>query len=389
MYDSQAQKSITCSHSVFREEFSNVSVGIMLSLRRRHTRSCTGGFGPDDRLNKRCNCVVHAEGTLPSKEKIRVSLHTRNWNEASRIVVEAESRGYWRAPQDSQAKLLLEAYDAFLADCESVKGRALRPSTLSSYKTLRRKLEVFCTERAIVRLSDMTSERVRQFRDSLPTGPRSTGNYLVKLSCAFRFFLANEWLDKNPCVSVKVAKSKADDKQKHPFTEEEMTRILQQADANKTVLALIWLMRTTGLRISDAVFLRRDQVVGGALKVKTLKSGTNVSMPLQPDVYRKLSELPATFGTHFFTGTGSRLGTATDFYRRKLNVIFEAAGIGNGTPHRFRHTAAVGWLLAGMSTEDVSRLLGHSGPQVTARFYSSWTQSRMDRLAEELKKTWK
>lgn len=47
------------------------------------------------------------------------------------------------------------------------------------------------------------------------------------------------------------------------------------------------------------------------------------------------------------------------------------AEIQNGHFHRFRDTAAVGWLMAGLSVEEVAILLGNS-PNVVIKHYSPW-----------------
>src|SRR6185437_11593534 len=104
---------------------------------------------------------------------------------------------------DKNSRSVLDAYDAFLADAASEKGRGLKPATISSYQTLRRKLEAFLVPRKFTSLANITPEHIRQFRDSLPTAPRSTANYIVKLQCAWKFFQQNEWVDRNVVASVK------------------------------------------------------------------------------------------------------------------------------------------------------------------------------------------
>jgi integrase/recombinase XerD len=360
----------------------------MLSLHRRHTRKCSAQYKLTDRAGKRCHCNIHVSGTLAGST-IRESLHTRDWATASRLLNEAEARGSWSAKTDKNCRSILDAYDAFLTDAASEKGRALKPATISSYQTLRRKLEAFLVPRKLTSLASVTPEHIRQFRDSLSMGSRSAANTLVKLSCAFRFAVMNDWLDRNPCDLVKRPKSFHDaDSQKQPFSKEEMELIFAGAAADSELTTLIWLMRTTGLRISDAVFLKRGETIDGNLKVKTRKSGAVVTMPLEPHVYERLTALPATHGDYYFVDADTHLGTATDRFRRKMNKIFRKAEIQKATPHRFRHSFSVGLLEKGVSFQTLAKLLGHSSVAISERFYAYWSKGRDQALTDELKRTW-
>jgi site-specific recombinase XerD len=53
----------------------------------------------------------------------------------------------------------------------------------------------------------------------------------------------------------------------------------------------------------------------------------------------------------------------------------------------FRDTFAVELLLAGVPTEQVSKL-GHASIRVTEKHYSPWVKARQDQLEEAVQKTW-
>jgi integrase len=56
--------------------------------------------------------------------------------------------------------------------------------------------------------------------------------------------------------------------------------------------------------------------------------------------------------------------------------------------HMLRDTFAVEYLLAGMSLEEVSRLLGHASVVVTQRHYAPWVTQRQQRLAASQRAAW-
>ena len=71
-----------------------------------------------------------------------------------------------------------------------------------------------------------------------------------------------------------------------------------------------------------------------------------------------------------------------------MSSIYKEAGIQNGGFRiRFRDTAAVRWLQAGLPIEDVANLLGNS-VRIVERHYSPWVQSRQDRLNERVRAAW-
>src|SRR5579884_1725623 len=107
-----------------------------LHLYRRHTAACTHKRPLHDKTFNKCACTCHVSGTLQG-EVVRTSLRTRDWREASRIVLDAESRGYWKQPKAAGgSKTIEEAVALFMADAKSEKGRSLRHSTIEKYSTL-------------------------------------------------------------------------------------------------------------------------------------------------------------------------------------------------------------------------------------------------------------
>jgi len=75
---------------------------------------------------------------------------------------------------------------------------------------------------------------------------------------------------------------------------------------------------------------------------------------------------------------------------RVFQRVFETADppIQGGHPHRFRDTFAVSLLLKGVSSEIVSKLLGHSSIKVTERHYSPWIKARQELLETEVRRIW-
>jgi site-specific recombinase XerD len=370
----------------------------MLSIYRRHTSSCTAKRQQHDRSYWKCNCTIYAEGAI-GRRYIRQSLKTRSREEAHRRIVEAEARGAWDVSTKEMGKgsvprTAADAIAAFLEDAASTKGRELATATLGKYRTLFGRLQSFCSERSLSRLDDLTTEALRTFRETWPTGPRATSNNICRLKAFFKFCVENEWIARNPALPLRAPKH-IRDTQKLPFSDGEMRAILMAARSlpfpavcNAEIEALILLMRHAGLRISDAVFLTADRIVDGELRLHMQKTGSYVSIPLPNWLIDTLGAIAPKQPNYLFITGSTRLETATDLWRRKLSRVFHAAGLKNATPHRFRHTFAVDLLTKGVDIKTVSLLLGHSSVTITERFYSAWVTGRQQALSDQIRRTW-
>jgi integrase len=364
----------------------------MLVFFRRHSQKCSAGAKQHDRSVRKCKCPLYAEGRIGPTENVKESLKTRNWEQAARQVMEAEARGWWKVSPDQEkknAKTITELLEAFLADAASERGRGLRSSTLSKYHTLRGRLFAFAKSKGIQYVTDLTPEHIRGFRDTWKMSARSAANELNRVRCVLKFALENEWIEKNPAMMVKPPKAeKGTSYEKAPFSPEEMERILAAAEADPEMKTLILVMRWTGLRISDASFLRPEQIVEGEIRLATRKTGSHVSIALREEVLARLQAMPVHHNGYWFVTGSTKLETVTDLMRRRIKKIFKAADIKKGQCHAFRHTFATDLIARGMPTHLVSKLLSHTSVSITERFYIHAIESVKKNLAAEFKKTW-
>jgi integrase/recombinase XerD len=347
----------------------------MLNLFRRHMARCPH----TRRSEKKCTCPVWVQGTLHG-QWMKKSLGVRSWDAAQKIVRD------WEAGSVPSATVK-EACDAFTKDCEA---RNLSAGSVGKYKLLTDELERQFGERLV---SWIAVQDLRDLRESWDLSPISARKKLERLKTFFRFCQESGWISANPAKPLKAPTAKPSPTL--PFSDADMEKILWATEVypdrpkgrRKQVRAFVLVLRYTGLRIGDAVNLRRKDIHDGKLLLRTEKTGTHVWLPLKDEVVESLSDSPPGTDYFFWNGEGT-LRSGVSVWQRSLATLFELAGV-EGHAHMFRDTFATSLLSAGVSLENVSKLLGHSSVRITERHYAPWVQSRQDALAAEVEKAWK
>jgi integrase len=183
---------------------------------------------------------------------------------------------------------------------------------------------------------------------------------------------------------------------KLPFSEGQWMKILKGLDewsdtthspieVQIRVRALLLLLRFSGLRMSDAVGLKREYVSDGRPFLYQAKTGHPVLLPLPDSVLRALEPIPEK-GMYYFRTGEAKIKSDLKMWGERLKKVFVLAGLPSGHPHQLRDTFAVELLDAGTPIEMVSILLGHTSIRVTEKHYAPWVKSRNDALELAVKK---
>ena len=159
------------------------------------------------------------------------------------------------------------------------------------------------------------------------------------------------------------------------LSKREVDRLLREAErhGNKRNLAIVQLLRHTGLRVSGLCILRLGDVTLSARKGEVLvrggKGNKDRTIPLNSDARRALDAYqavrPRGTGDHLFVGQRGQ-----PLQPQGVQIVVQKyshrAGLPEGTPHVLRHTFAKHVLDAGEDLATVQRLLGHERLETTA-----------------------
>jgi integrase/recombinase XerD len=358
----------------------------MLNLWRRHLKSC-----PHTSTHfRRCKCPVWVMGTFEG-EFIRKSLNTTSWERGTAILRE------WDDSANIETFDVGRAGERFLEDG---KSRQLSTDTLNKYRLMFREMTAFFGKKD---LRSISVDDLSAYRSSWKMAPITSLKKLERLKAFFGFCKARGWVKENRAVFLKTPK--ATFTPTLPFTEAEFEKTMWATEVfptkgiygkfNQTRLSVfIRLLRYTGLRIRDAVMLKRSDVSfdNGTWRVFLYQQKTG--QPVYIPIPAQLGECLEAMGkidnrtTHiFWSGLGNPKSCVGD-WQRSLRRLFTLAGIKNGHAHRFRDTFSISLLEKGIPIETVSILLGHTNIKTTQKHYAPWIQSRQDALEAAVKKTW-
>lgn len=238
----------------------------------------------------------------------------------------------------------------------------------------------------------------RKSKKAGPLAGRSLENVWTAERTFFRFCIESGKLKRRPDLRIK--KPEYAERIIEPFTEEEVSRLLQAAlrtrvadtknrtpytmprSTAKRDTAIIMLLAETGIRVSECARLARGDIdfdtsvitvqafgTGRKTKYRQLEIGRKTRQALwdymtwREDRERRNLEADDLI---FMTLRGNPMNK--DSIRQVLNEIGASAGIPNVHPHRFRHFFASMMAADDIGESELMEKIGHSTAKMTRRY---------------------
>lgn len=421
-----------------------------LHLQRRHGRRCSARFPVDSLTNeaderrrgvKRCTCPIFASGTLAGVFR-KMGTRAQDWEEARRTIAPylaadswdqtpnppgPKSHGPIAAAGDSAADQpamlpISEAIRQCLAEHESADN------TIKKYRLMLGEFERFSAHLGLRYIQEWEGKTnyVRQFRDSWNVGPTTKPNKLGLVKAFFEIFVEDGVLKTNP-ARIKSRRNRAlrapeegSRRQKNPFTDDELRRMLDgcahygrtelrrwpKKQGGRQVVAIteyreyhrqwtgddladfIHVSLYTGLRISDVATFHISRLnEKNEVRLRRIKNGTWVSLWIPEWLAIRIRDRgrrigPLIFGEHQTTD----INVITDVWRRKLKALWKQTEpwAQKTTHHRFRHTFVRILLERGVPVATIAELTGDT-EAIIRKHYSAWMPKRQENLSQILR----
>ena len=278
----------------------------------------------------------------------------------------------------------------------SFEGEA---STLDGYQgLLNHHISPHIGERLISSLKPLDVQEWVQALRAVPTGATTVQKAYTLLNRICTWAVTIRRLTHNPCDGIKrpTAKRKAI----HPFTREEVQRLLE-ATKNDRLYALFVLAVTTGMRQGELFGLqwgdldlegRRIRIVRqvkdyrGTVVLKEPKTAAGIrtisiteSACVALSARRVIAAAESHTSLQVFTSPRGMLIRRTLFAKRAWKPLLIKLGLTHRGGHHLRHTAATMMLAAGVPPHIVAGVLGHETAESVMKTYAHFitTDSRI------------
>jgi integrase/recombinase XerD len=348
----------------------------MLTIYRRHLATCKF----KGRKHRKCNCPIWAAGVLHGR-KIKKSLDLRSWEAAQKLVQDMEIKG------EHEAISVRKAGERFIS------ARRVKGNTEETLKKLERLTKIMTEFFGDIPIDRVTFDDAARFYESWKLGPLTRGKQLERMRSFFNFCVRRKWIADNPCLGIE--KPAIVEIERKPFEADELEKIawaveifpikgIYKQHNRERLKAFIAVLRWTGLRIRDVVQLKRLQVQGDYIILRTQKNKKQVKLIMHVEVKEALASMPRTSNYFFWSGEGNPKSCVGDWQRTFLRLS-KIAGL-RVHAHRFRHNFAADLLSKGVSITDVAAILGNSA-RIVEKHYAQFVKQRQDALDRAVQAT--
>lgn len=259
---------------------------------------------------------------------------------------------------------MLEQIDLYLRSLLAVEGAS--PATAQTYRPVLISLAAACGGKDP---ASVTKADVMRWAVSLGGQARSTrARKFATVRSFFRWLRHNDLVNGDPTENLTTPRRRR--ALPKYLTGPEVESILAAAHADMRTHALVGVLYSAGLRVSECVGLNRDSVDFGRLELRVLgKGGKERVVPFAPEVaaaLRAYLEERSDSGQPLFVNRyADRLSQRS--VQKEVHELAERAGIQKHvTPHVLRHSIASHMLQSGkVNLMAVRDFLGHADVATT------------------------
>lgn len=288
----------------------------------------------------------------------------------------------------------------YLEYLEIEKGRSAK--TLENYK---RYLEEFLDFAKVDSPTGVNSKLVREYRLYLnrrsdragrPLKKATQNYYLIALRGLLRYLARVEELGVMPADRIELAKE--EEKKVRVLNDEQLEHLLAspgiRTKGGRRDKAILELLFSTGLRVSELVELNRDDinlktreisVLGKGKRVRVVFISDDAAVALSSYLDQRVDEFKPLFiryagGKSLVAKGGEDLRLTPRSIQRLVKKYARKSGLAiDPTPHTLRHTFATDLLREGADLRAVQEMLGHKNVSTT-QIYTHVTNPQLKEI---------
>ena len=256
----------------------------------------------------------------------------------------------------------------------SLGFRSLKPSSQAIY---RRIIDRFCGEHGDKRAATLQREHIVKLMAARKPG--SANGLHTVLRVMMQHALETGLRADDPTRDIKAIIVKTDGH--HAWSEREIEQFEGRHAIGSRARLAFALLLYTGQRRSDVVRMGRQHIRDGALQVRQLKTGTELSIPVHPALAAIIAETPTDHLTFLTTQFGQPFtaGGFGNWFREQC----DGADLKHCSAHGLRKAAARRLAEAGCTEHEIAAITGHASLREIARYTKAVDQKKLAAAAME------
>jgi integrase len=358
--------------------------------------------------------------TLPDGRQTQRSTKTTERKLALKIAAKYEEPTKRRISESQARRVIADIYElhnhepltsantgAFLRDWLDRKQTETQPNTFAKYRSVIEQFVKFLGDKAASDLNFITRRHVADFQQSIAKRlTPATANLAVKiLRVAFKQAYRDGLIQVSPADQVKVLANRNDERERRPFTPEELRAIFRNADGEWQGMLLFGLY--TGQRLKDIATLTSSNIdlETAEVRLTTAKTQRRQLIPLHPQLLEFIIDhllnadipnaplFPRAYAAVEKSGAVQTISNS--FYEllvaTGLARVRSKANTGRGRSvrrktnplsfHSLRHTLTSLMKNAGVSPAIVQDIVGHDSEEMSRHYTTIDSQSKRKAIA--------
>jgi integrase len=307
----------------------------------------------------------------------RVPLPGLPWTPQFMAAYEAAMGGESVAPASAGSKRTKPGtVDALVANYyQSAEYQNLKPITQKTYRSV---MEPFREQHGHRLVRDLQREHVKAIVAKLADRPAASNNWLKAIKILMRHAVEMGIRRDDPTAGLR--KMRTGSTGFRTWTEAEIERFYEAHPVGSRARLALDLLLHTGQRRADVVRIGRQNVRAGVLTITQQKTGTEVCIPLHPDLVASLDALPKKNMTFLLTEYGKPF-TPDGFGNWFRDRVVEAKLPKGLSSHGLRKAACRRLAEAGCSANQIMAISGHRNLKEVTRYTDAASRSALARSA--------
>lgn len=219
-------------------------------------------------------------------------------------------------------------------------------------------------------------KHVLRWRDELKDKPGAANKMIRVVKALMVFALERGYVGANPAQGVKMLKIG----EWRPWTAEEIGNFEARWPTGTLARTGFALALYTGQRRADVARLTWAMVAGGSLRLRQLKTGTDLVIPIHPELKAALAAVHPRHEAAILSKSGRQLNPV--YFGHLMAEAIDKAGLPSTCVlHGLRKSAAVALIDAGCSPHQAAAITGHQTVRMLEHYAKGRNQAKLGKAA--------